>query len=154
MTDVQWLNDDEDRAWRGLRRVNVLALAEINRDLQRDSGLSDADYEVLTSLSESGGDRCRFGDLARLTRWSTSRLSHHLDRMQQRSLVDRAERSDDARGSDVILTELGRTTIETAAPHHVRSVRRNIFDQLTESQIAQLADIVTTILEPHESRRD
>lgn len=130
--------------------MNVLALPEINRDLQRDSGLSDADYEVLSSLSESGTDRCRFGELARLTRWSTSRLSHHLDRMQQRDLVERADRSDDGRGSDVVLTELGRKTIEIAAPHHVRSVRRNIFDQLTTKQVAQLADIVTSILEPHE----
>ena len=150
MSDVRWLNDDEDRAWRGLRRVNVLALPEISRDLQRDSGLSDADYEVLSSLSESGKDRCRFGELARLTRWSTSRLSHHLDRMQQRGLVDRADRSDDGRGSDVVLTQLGRKTIEKAAPHHVRSVRRNIFDQLTKKQVAQLAEIVTSILEPHE----
>lgn len=150
MADVQWLDDDEDLAWRGLRRVNVLALAEINRDLQRVSGLSDADYEVLTSLSESGTDRCRFGDLAHRARWSTSRLSHHLDRMQKRGLIDRAERSDDGRGSDVILTPLGRTTIESAAPHHLRSVRRNIFDQLTKTQVAQLADIVTSILEPHE----
>jgi len=30
------------------------------------------------------GGRCRFRDLAAKTRWSTSRLSHHLDRMQQR----------------------------------------------------------------------
>lgn len=150
MTDVRWLDNDEDCAWRGLRRVNLLALAEISRDLQRDSGLSDADYEVLTSLSESGTDRCRFGELARRTRWSTSRLSHHLDRMQQRDLVDRAERSDDGRGSDIMLTELGRATLEAASPHHVGSVRRNIFDQLTTTQITQLAGIVTSILDAHE----
>jgi len=151
MTDVQWLDRDADRAWRGLRRINVLALAEINRDLQRDSALSDADYEVLTNLSESEFDRCRFGDLAHRARWSTSRLSHHLDRMQQRGLVERTERSDDGRGSDVLLTPLGRTTLEAAAPLHVRSVRRNIFDQLTPVQVAQLADIVTSILEAHDT---
>lgn len=151
MTEVRWLDDDEDRAWRGLRRVNVLALAEINRDLQRDSGLSDADYEVLTSLSESEIDRCRFGDLARRTRWSTSRLSHHLDRMENRGLVERVDRDDDGRGSDVVLTVLGRRTIEEAAPHHVESVRRHIFDQLTARQVSQLADIVTAIVARHDS---
>lgn len=151
---VPWLTDVEDRAWRGLRRVNLLALAEISRDLQRDSSLSDADYEVLTRLTESTGDRCRFRDLASRTRWSTSRLSHHLDRMQQRNLIGRVDRTDDARGSDIVLTELGRSTIEAAAPHHVRSVRRNIFDQLTHEQTAQLADIATAILEHREPRHD
>lgn len=154
MATVPWLNNDEDSAWRGLRRVNLLALAQINRDLQRDSRLSAADYEVLTSLSESEGDRCRFGHLAQRTRWSTSRLSHHIDRMRQRDLVDRVDRVDDARGSDIVLTEFGRATIEAAAPRHVRSVRRNIFDQLSEQQVAQLADIVSTILEHYEPGND
>ena len=151
METVPWLDDVEDRAWRGLRRVNLLALAEVSRDLQRDSSLSDADYEILSSLTESAGDRCRFRDLAARTRWSTSRLSHHLDRMQQRDLIGRVDRTDDARGSDVVLTDLGRSTIEAAAPHHVRSVRQHIFDHLTQEQTAQLVAIVNAILGPHES---
>lgn len=150
MVNTNWLNDLEDEAWRGLRRVNLLAFAEINRDLQRDSGLSEADYEVLTSLSEAPGGRCRFRDLAAKTRWSTSRLSHHLDRMQQRQLVEREARSDDARGSDVLLTAKGQATTEAAAPHHVESVRRNLFDHLSEEQVAQLAGIASSILNHHD----
>lgn len=147
MAQRTWLNPTEEAAWRGLRRVNLLALAEITRDLQRDSGLSDADYEVLSNLSESDGDRCRFRDLAARTRWSTSRLSHHLDRMEQRGLVVRSSATDDARGSDVALTPRGRATIEAAAPHHVRSVRRHIFDHLSAEQVGQLATIVDAIVD-------
>ncbi|CAN5779583.1 MarR family winged helix-turn-helix transcriptional regulator [soil metagenome] len=150
MATTQWLTRVEDEAWRGLRRVYLLACAEISRDLQRDSGLSDADYEVLTSLSESSGDRLRFGDLATATRWSTSRLSHHVDRMQRRGLVERTERKDDGRGSDVALTAHGRATIEGAAPDHVRSVRRHLFDQLTAEQTTQLAGITGSVLGPHD----
>ncbi len=149
MTNTEWLNDVEDRAWRGLRRVNLLALAAVSRDLQQDSGLSDADYEVLTTLSESG-DRCRFRDLAARTRWSTSRLSHHLDRMEGRGLIGRSPSPDDARGSDVALTANGRATLETAAPHHVRSVRCHIFDHLTKEQVSQLASIVAAISNHHD----
>lgn len=154
MADAQWLNDVEDTAWRGLRRVNVLTLAAIARDLQRDSQLSDADYEVLTGLSESTDARYRFGDLAATTRWSTSRLSHHLDRMQQRGLVERHPIDNDARGSIVTLTALGRSTIESAAPHHLRSVRRHIFDQLSAKQTTQFANIVTSILAANDSDAD
>ena len=151
MTDAHWLNDDEDEAWRGLRRVNVVTLAAVSRDLQRDSQLSDADYEVLSGLSESHGDLLRFGELAAATRWSTSRLSHHVGRMQARGLVERGPSDDDARGSVVTLTALGRTTIERAAPEHVRSVRRHLFDRLTDDQTAQLADIVACVLAPDEA---
>ena len=150
MSATEWLNDVEDQAWRGLRRVNLLALAEVSRDLQQDSGLSDADYEVLTKLSESAGDQCRSRDLATRTRWSTSRLSHHLGRMEQRGLINRSPSPDDARGSNVTLTASGRATIEAAAPQHVRSVRRHIFDHLTEEQVTQLASIVTAIASHHD----
>ncbi len=154
MVDTPWLNDVEDTAWRGVRRLNVLTLATISRDLQRHFQLSDADYEVLTGLSETPDDQCRFGDLAATTHWSTSRLSHHLERMQQRGLVERYPTTEDARGSVVALTALGRTTIERAAPHHLRSVRRHLFDQLSAEQTTQLADIVTSILNTNEADRD
>lgn len=148
MADERWLTDTEDRAWRGLRRVHLLTFAAIARDLQTDSGLSDADYEVLSGLSESGDDRCRFRDLARAVRWSTSRLAHHLGRMEQRELIERQPDEHDARGSQVTLTRGGRRTIEAAAPGHVRSVRRHLFDRLTDEQTDQLADIVAAILTP------
>lgn len=151
MVDAQWLDDVEDAAWRGLRRVNVVTLAAIASDLQRDSQLSDADYEVLSGLTESAHDCMRFGDLVTTTRWSTSRLSHHVDRMQGRGLVERTPSDDDARGSVVTLTALGRSTIEGAAPAHVRSVRRHIFDQLTDEQTAQLSDIVASVLASDEA---
>lgn len=153
MSETEWLNSVEDQAWRGLRRVNLLALAEVSGDLQQESGLSDADYEVLTNLSESPGDQCRSRDLATRIRWSTSRLSHHLGRMERRGLISRSPAPDDARGSNVTLTVTGRATIEAAAPQHLRSVRRHIFDHLTEEQVAQFASIVTAIASHHDSEQ-
>lgn len=150
MPSTRWLNHVEDRAWRGLNRVQLLVFSEITRDLQRDSALSVADYDVLSNVSESAAGRWRFGDLAARMRWSTSRLSHHIDRMVARGLVERVDRADDGRGSDVILTELGRATIEAAAPPHVESVRRHLFDHLSPEQVAQLADITETLLAHHD----
>jgi DNA-binding MarR family transcriptional regulator len=148
MTKPAWLNPTEDTAWRGLRRVNVVTLAAIGADLNRDSNLSDADYEILTNLSETDDDQCRFKELATRARWSTSRLSHHLERKEQRGLIERRPTPDDARGSDIHLTTLGRQTIEDAAPAHVASVRHHIFDRLSAQQVAQLANIVTALVPP------
>jgi DNA-binding MarR family transcriptional regulator len=53
---------------------------------------------------------------------------------------------DDGRGSFVVLTPAGRSAIEAAAPHHVRTVRRLVFDPLDDQDVADLDRIVTTLL--------
>ena len=79
-----WLSAEEARAWLGYRRMHALLDLQISRDLARDSGLSEADYDVLSTLSESPEQMLRLGDLAAHMLWSKSRLSHHITRMQQR----------------------------------------------------------------------
>jgi DNA-binding MarR family transcriptional regulator len=141
----RWLNDREDHAWRGYRRMRLLLDLQLNRDLARDSGLSDADYDVLSHLSEASGQRIRVTELAEHLHWSKSRLSHHLARMQQRGLVDRHECTSDGRGSYLALTEQGRNAIEDAAPMHVESVRRHMIDLLTAEELEALGAISNRI---------
>jgi DNA-binding MarR family transcriptional regulator len=153
----RWLNDDEMRAWLAYRRMRLLLSAEINRDLARDAGLSEADYDVLSNLTTTdraagaAPDRRRLTDLAAHMQWSKSRLSHHITRMEQRGLVRREEVDDDARGSFVVLTPQGRSTIEQAAPRHVASVRRHMIDRLTPEQIRVLGEIGDIVLGPLEA---
>jgi DNA-binding MarR family transcriptional regulator len=139
------------RAWMAYRRMRLLLSAEINRDLAREAGLSEADYDVLSSLTSSE-DRLRLGELADHMQWSRSRLSHHITRMEQRGLVRREEVDSDARGSIIVLTPQGRRTIEQAAPGHVASVRRHLIDRLTPEQIRALGEIGDVVLEPLEDR--
>ena len=97
-----------------------------------------ADFSVLVQLSEHVDGRMRVLELARALRWEKSRLSHQLARMQQRGLIERSNCSEDRRGAFVVLTDLGRTTVEAAAPQHVESVRRYLFDELTAEQVGSL----------------
>jgi DNA-binding MarR family transcriptional regulator len=119
----------------------------ISRDLARDSGLSEADYDVLSNLSESPDQRQRLNDLAGRMLWSKSRLSHHLTRMRQRGLIDREECSSDGRGTVIALTEQGARAIGAAAPDHVESVRRNFVDLLTPAQVDALAELTHTVID-------
>jgi DNA-binding MarR family transcriptional regulator len=137
----RWLTPDEMRAWRGYRRMRALLDLQITRDLAADSGLSDADYDVLSSVSEAPGHRMRLGELATSMRWSVSRLSHHVSRMQQRRLVAREECADDGRAATVVLTDAGWAAIRAAATHHVESVRRHLVDLLDADEIAALTRI-------------
>ncbi|MEH0825101.1 MULTISPECIES: MarR family winged helix-turn-helix transcriptional regulator [unclassified Micromonospora] len=134
----RWLDDREDRAWRGYRRMRRLLDLQLARDLMRDAGLSEPDYDVLSDLSEAPDGRLRLGELADRMLWSRSRLSHHLSRMQQRGLVVREECTTDGRGSVVVLTAEGRRAIEAAAPGHVAAVRRHLIDLLDPDELAAL----------------
>lgn len=145
-SEAPWLDDREARAWRGYMRMRTLLDLQISRDLVRDSGLSDADYQVLVGLSEAPGRRARMIDLARLMLWSKSRLAHQLDRMQRRGLVLREADPASARAAVIVLTDEGLHTIQEAAPRHVDSVRRHFVDLLTDAQIDAIAEATETVV--------
>ena len=142
----EWLSEDEQRAWRGLLAMTSGLEGRLNRELQAESGISLADYDVLVPLSEAPGGRLRVFELGRRLGWEQSRLSHHLSRMQRRGLVDREECEDDRRGAFVVLTGDGRRVIERAAPGHVRMVRRLVFDGLERDQLATLEAVTRRVL--------
>ena len=146
MASTRWLTAPQERAWRRYRRMRTLLDLQIARDLNKDSGLSETDYDVLSTLSEKPEGRWRARDLAAQLLWSTSRLAHHVGRMEQRGLVARQPCPGDARGALVSLTEQGRAALERAAPPHVASVRRHIIDLLTPGEIAALDTIAEKVV--------
>ena len=128
--------------------MRTLLDLQITRALQCDSGLSDADYDVLSTLSEKPEGSWRARDLASRLLWSTSRLAHHVGRMEHRGLVAREPCADDARGALISLTEQGRDALVEAAPLHVASVRRHLIGLLTADEVAALDTIAEKVIPP------
>lgn len=120
--------------------------ARLARHLQRESGLSEADYEILVHLSEAPAGQLRAFQLGHATQWEKSRLSHHLSRMADRGLVQREQCPTDPRGAVMVLTDAGREAIAAAAPLHVEQVRRCFVNVLSPQQLDALADISDTVL--------
>lgn len=145
MADV-WLSQSEQLAWRTYLRAHALLDAHLNRQLQSETQLSQADYGVLVHLSEAPDERLRGYELARGLQWEKSRLSHHLGRMERRGLVQRRECPTDGRGAFVQLTDFGRRRIMAAAPVHVRDVRQWFVDLLTPQQLRDLQAINDSLL--------
>lgn len=154
MTEPHWLSPAQARAWLGYRRMRALLDLQLTRDLARDGGLSEADYDVLSTVSEAAGHSMRLGDLAAHMLWSKSRLSHHVARMQRRGLVTRQDCASDGRGAVLTLTEAGWQAIRAAAPGHVESVRTHFLDLLTAEQVQALAGITETVLAHLRSLQD
>ena len=146
MTSPRWLTARQEQAWRRYRRMRTVLDLQIARDLHQDSGLSETDYDVLSTLSEQPGSEWRARDLAAQLLWSTSRLAHHVGRMEQRGLVARQPSADDARGALISLTAQGWSVLQQAAPPHVASVRRNLIDRLTEEEVATLDTIAGKVI--------
>lgn len=148
---TRWLSPEEQEHWRSFIAANLLLRDRLGRDLQQDSGLTFADYEILVRLSESPDHRMRMSELADLTLSSRSRLSHQIDRMQKAGYVDRQECADDRRGYFAVLTDARYDTLVAAAPKHVDSVRRRIVDVLTPEEFAEFGRLNQKLVDSLES---
>ncbi|WP_440067649.1 MarR family winged helix-turn-helix transcriptional regulator [Streptosporangium sp. OZ121] len=143
---TRWLDDDEQRTWRAFLAASQLVQEELDRQLQRDSGMPHAYYAVLVKLSEAPERMMRMSELAAEVNSSQSRLSHAVKRLEERGWVRREPCAADKRVSWAILTDQGLAVLTAAAPGHVEAVRQAVFDRLTSDQLRQLREICAAIL--------
>jgi DNA-binding MarR family transcriptional regulator len=134
-TESNWLDPREDRAWRAFMHAHHQLAVRLHRHLLRDSGLSEADYEILAVLSEHPTGRMPAQELCALVQWEKSRLSHQVRRMQEQGLIVREPNPVDARSVILCLLPAGRRAIEDAAPQHVHNVRRHFIDLLAPAEL-------------------
>ncbi|MFE9681986.1 MarR family winged helix-turn-helix transcriptional regulator [Streptomyces sp. NPDC002701] len=150
----RWLTSEQKAAWDSFIRMQETLIGRLSRLVQSDSGMSPADYIVLVSLTERGGGRMRFLDLAKMVEWEKSRMSHQVRRMTKRGLVAREECPDDGRGAFIVATPAGYKAIEDAAPVHVDHVRRLFIEALTQEELDTLARISDRVLEHMKKQPD
>ncbi|HEX5402520.1 MAG TPA: MarR family transcriptional regulator [Pseudonocardiaceae bacterium] len=145
MGDVRWLSAEQQGVWRNYMAATRMVDSEIERQLQRDSGMPTTYYEIMVSLSEAPDRTLRMSELADRSRFSRSRLSHAVARMEQEGWVERRDCPSDKRGAFAVLTEKGFGALVSAAPGHVAQVRSLLFDALSEEQVTQLGEICATV---------
>jgi DNA-binding MarR family transcriptional regulator len=144
--DTRWLTPDQLDAWVRLVAVVQLLPGALETQLRRDADLTHFEYYVLAMLSEVPGRTLRMTSLAQITNATLARLSHVVQRLEGRGLVERFPCPHDRRATNARLTEAGWEKVEASAPGHVETVRENVIDALTPEQITQLADIAGAIL--------
>ena len=145
-TEPEGLTPREDRAWRAFMHAHHQLDVRLNRLLLQDSGLTEADYEILAVLSEHPTGRMPAQELCALLQWEKSRLSHQVRRMQQQGLVAREPNPADARSAMICLLPAGRHAVADAAPQHVDNVRRHFIDLLTPAELDMLAALNERVL--------
>ena len=133
-----WLNEEEQRAWRGVVQLFMRLPAAIDSNLQRTAGITQFEYAVLALLSESDHRTLQLSELAAGTNASLSRLSHVVSRLESRGWVTRQVCPDDGRATQAVLTASGLAKIVETAPDHIRVVRELVIDAMTPTQLRQL----------------
>ncbi|AWS49276.1 MarR family transcriptional regulator [Streptosporangium sp. 'caverna'] len=126
--------------------TSQLVNEELDRQLQRDSGMPHTYYVVLMKLSEAPDRMLRMSELAMELNSSQSRLSHAVARLEERGWVQRRPCATDRRVSWAFLTDEGFAVLAAAAPGHTEAVRQSFFDRLTPEQVRQLAEICDAVL--------
>ena len=144
---TRWLDEEEQQTWRAFLGASRLVFEQLDRELQRDSGIPHTYYEILVRLSEAPERALRMSALADRSQSSRSRLSHAVARLEEQGWVVRRSCVDDKRGQVAHLTDAGFAALAAAAPGHVESVRTHVFDPLTPDQVRQLREISTVLVE-------
>ncbi|MFC5239129.1 MarR family winged helix-turn-helix transcriptional regulator [Streptomyces atrovirens] len=145
MDNQPWLDDDQQDLWQALLTVVIALPAALDRQLQREAGISNFEYGVLARLSMADADTMRLSDLARLCDSTQPRLSKVMDRFEARDWVVRRPDPGDGRYTLATLTDTGRQKLVESAPEHVAQVKRLVFDPLTAAQRRHLGTALTRI---------
>jgi DNA-binding MarR family transcriptional regulator len=108
-------------------------------------GLDDWMYDVLATLYRGGSPHeLTAGDLVRQTMVTTGAITHRIDRLEARGLVERASATD-RRKVIVRLTSEGIATVERVVDAHL-ATEREILDQLGRRDRDRLAADLRTLL--------
>jgi DNA-binding MarR family transcriptional regulator len=143
---MNWLSDEEQAAWRPFVALLFRMPAALDAQLQKDAGISNFEYLVLSSLSEAPGRTLRMSELAAMASGSLSRLSHVVSRLESRGWVRREACPGDGRFINAVLTDEGWAKVVATAPGHVAAVRKLLVDVLSPEDLRTLGSISEHLL--------
>ncbi|MGH3472992.1 MAG: MarR family winged helix-turn-helix transcriptional regulator [Nocardioidaceae bacterium] len=143
---TRWLDSDQQRAWRAYLLGTTLLMERLDRDLRDKHGLSLPEYEILVRLSEAPHRALRMAELADSVRYSRSRITHTIARMEREGMVERSSCASDGRGVFAIMTAAGYDVLVTAAPDHVESVRRGLVDTISPNDMVAVGRAFSQVI--------
>jgi DNA-binding MarR family transcriptional regulator len=127
---VNPLSSDDLAVWHACKTVGDTVMRRIGADLTAATGLSAADWGVISRLEDLGHGSLGQQELAESMSLSKGAMSNQLSRMTQRGLV-RREKS--GRAVTVTLTDQGRAALLRARPVHAQALRTHLLDRLSRA---------------------
>ena len=131
-------------AWGSFLRAHATLIRRLDTDLQEETGLALADFDVLGQLAQAHGE-LRMTELADRALISRSGMTRRVARLVDQGLVRRASAGTDARGVVVSLTDAGIARLAETAPVHLRGVSKLFVAQLDDQELALLEHVLNKI---------
>jgi DNA-binding MarR family transcriptional regulator len=142
---VRWLDEGQQWAWRRFLEGTSRFYDALDRAHDAGIPLGLSEYSLLVQLSEAPERMLRMSALAEFLALSRSRLTHTVDRMESRGLVERRSVPGDRRGVNCVMTDAGFAALVEAAPYHVMAVRRLMVDVLEPEEMDTLGRAMAKI---------
>ena len=124
-------------AWASLLQAHATLMRRLESDLEEETGLALADFDVLAQIARAGGE-LRMTDLAARALISRSGMTRRVARLVDEGLVQRADADADGRGVMVALTDAGVARLAETAPAHARGISKLFVEQLDDQELAIL----------------
>jgi DNA-binding MarR family transcriptional regulator len=124
-------------AWSSLLRAHATLLRQLETDLEQQTGLALADYDVLAQLVIANGE-LRMTELANRALISRSGMTRRVARLVDEGLVRRADAGVDGRGVVVALTDAGVARLTETAPIHAHGIAEYFVSRLDDQELAVL----------------
>gem|GEM_PF-1299241 len=137
------LSHAEAALWHAWIRASDSITSGIARAVGEATGLSGADYAVLSRLVELGRGTLRQQELANAMHWQKSRLSHHLSRMERRKLVRREQAKTNV--VQVVISAAGRRAVRAAEPVQALAIRAHLLSKVAQADRRRLFELLTRL---------
>jgi DNA-binding MarR family transcriptional regulator len=124
-------------AWVSLLQAHATLMRRLESDLERETGLALADFDVIAQLARAGGEM-RMTELAARALISRSGMTRRVARLVEEGLVRRADADADGRGVVVVLTDAGLARLAETAPIHARGISNLFVAKLDDQELAIL----------------
>jgi DNA-binding MarR family transcriptional regulator len=124
-------------AWQALLQAHATLVRRLETDLEKDTGLALADFDVLAQLAFGGG-QLRMSDLADKALISRSGMTRRVARLVLAGLVQRESSDGDGRGVVVSLTSAGEERLLETAPVHARGIHQLFVTRLDDDELASV----------------
>src|SRR6266540_3702951 len=132
-------------AWVSLLQAHATLIRQLETDLERETGLALADFDVLAQLARAGG-QLRMTELAARALISRSGMTRRVARLVDEGLVRRADADADGRGVVVALTDAGVGRLAETAPAHARGISKLFVAQLDDQELAILERALSKVI--------
>lgn len=128
-------------AWMGLLSTHRHLTRGFSKAVEVRTGLSPTALGLLGRLHQDDDGRIRISALAEDIGLSLSRTSRVIDLLVERGYVVRVQCPEDARATNAVLTEAGRSIIRDAQDASNAWVHEHFFAHVTDEEVAVLAGV-------------